>query len=76
MPIYEYTCAGCGREFEELVLASDEKVKCPECGSDKTRKLISRCRFKSGGAADSFSGSSGGGSSCSGCSGGDCSSCG
>jgi putative FmdB family regulatory protein len=31
MPIYEYSCRGCGREFEWLTRA-DETPQCPACG--------------------------------------------
>jgi len=42
MPIYEFRCEGCGKEFERVVFASDEeKAECPECGSDETTKLLS-----------------------------------
>ena len=78
MPIYEYKCEKCGNEFEEIVIGSAEDVKCPACGSDKTGRLMSRCRHKSAGGAavslgEASSAPSGG---CAGCSGGDCSSCG
>lgn len=43
MPIYEYRCQECGKEFEELVRTA-KKVECPECGG-KVRKLISRFGF-------------------------------
>lgn len=42
MPIYEYTCGSCKKEFEELLrsAAAEKTVRCPECGSPKvTRKL-------------------------------------
>jgi putative FmdB family regulatory protein len=77
MPIYEYQCKACKKDFEELVFG-DESVKCPECGSAKTAKLMSCCRHKSGGPGG-IPGpsvpSSGGGGGCSGCSGGSCSTC-
>lgn len=81
MPIYEYKCEKCGKEFEELVFGSDEEVECTACGSTKTSRLMSCCRHKSGGGGGGLdmagpAPSSGGGSGCSGCSGGDCSSCG
>jgi putative FmdB family regulatory protein len=31
MPIYEYSCRGCGHEFEWLTRA-DEPPQCPACG--------------------------------------------
>ncbi|MDZ7762019.1 MAG: zinc ribbon domain-containing protein [Desulfovermiculus sp.] len=77
MPIYEYTCAQCAHQFEEIILGREEKVPCPKCGADQTHKLMSRCRSKLGGAEPLGQGaalSSGGG--CSSCSGGSCASCG
>lgn len=41
MPIYEYTCKGCGCDFEELVFSSDEEPDCPVCGSANSEKKIS-----------------------------------
>ncbi|MFO7801514.1 MAG: zinc ribbon domain-containing protein [Desulfovermiculus sp.] len=76
MPIYEYTCAQCAHQFEEIVLGAHTEVACPECGSADTQKLMSRCRSKLGGASpqgQSASVPSSGG--CAGCSGGSCASC-
>lgn len=41
MPIYEFECEECGAGFEELVGAAAACVACPECGSERTRRLIS-----------------------------------
>ena len=42
MPIFEYTCKSCGKNFEKLVLkATDETFPCPECGSISTEKKLS-----------------------------------
>lgn len=42
MPIYEFRCSQCGKEFETLVLRSgDEAVNCPVCGSKETKKILS-----------------------------------
>ena len=41
MPIYEFECEECGTGFEELVAAGTAAVSCPECGSGRTRRLIS-----------------------------------
>ena len=38
MPILQYKCPECGKEFEELVKKFDDEVKCPACG-----KTASRC---------------------------------
>lgn len=72
MPIYEYKCAACGHEFEELVFGSKSEVKCPKCASRKTEKKMSA--FGMSGVDKPFAGSSSGG--CSSCSKGSCSSCG
>ena len=43
MPIYEYVCKSCGRQFEMLRLSSNgfKDVACPECGSSKAAKQLS-----------------------------------
>ena len=41
MPIYEFECEGCGTVFEELVAVDAAGVPCPECGSERTRRLMS-----------------------------------
>ena len=43
MPIYEFRCNQCEREFSQLFLNSREirKVKCKFCGSNDLKKLIS-----------------------------------
>lgn len=42
MPIYEYECRECGHFFEALVPRPGAKAPCPECGSGKVDKAISR----------------------------------
>jgi putative FmdB family regulatory protein len=40
MPIYEYRCRSCGKDFEKYVPGASTKVACPTCTSaDITRKL-------------------------------------
>ncbi len=41
MPIYEYECSSCEKEFEELVRSSSQSVKCPACESPKVRRRLS-----------------------------------
>jgi putative FmdB family regulatory protein len=41
MPIFDFRCAGCGHEFEKLVLRSSAAVECPSCGGTELEKLIS-----------------------------------
>jgi putative FmdB family regulatory protein len=40
MPIYEYLCADCGSQFEELIFGN-EKARCPDCASERAQKKIS-----------------------------------
>ena len=77
MPIYEYTCIKCDEEFECIVFSGDT-VTCPECGTEKVRRKMSACSFKSSGSSSGdYSASSGSSSasSCAGCSGGSCATC-
>lgn len=41
MPIYEYQCASCGKEFETLVRKSAPPPQCPGCNGSKLRKKLS-----------------------------------
>jgi putative FmdB family regulatory protein len=42
MPIFEYRCRECGKEYEELVYGDRDKVvPCPACGSKNSDKLMS-----------------------------------
>ena len=41
MPIYEFCCHSCGREFETLVMGSNEKVECPQCQSKDVKRMLS-----------------------------------
>ncbi|MCF8067327.1 MAG: zinc ribbon domain-containing protein [Desulfobacterales bacterium] len=75
MPIYEYHCNDCGKDFEYLVLGSD-KPECEFCKSKKVKRLMSTCGFLSKGSGGETVSSSAGASSCSGCSATSCSGCG
>lgn len=46
MPLYEYRCQQCGKRFTFLygVIARNTNPRCPRCGSDELKKLISRVR--------------------------------
>ena len=48
MPIFEFVCRKCGKQFEELFLSStdDKKTTCPNCKSKKVDKLISAGSFR------------------------------
>ncbi len=49
MPLYEFQCADCQDDFEELVRSSAAvaEVKCPQCGSQQVRRKISVFASKS-----------------------------
>ena len=49
MPIYEYLCLSCKEPFE---IWSDQKLKCPVCGSETLQKLMSACNHTSSSTAD------------------------
>ena len=46
MPIYEYECQKCGERFEYLHWSGedDKFLKCPKCGDDKPRRVVSSCK--------------------------------
>lgn len=76
MPIYEYQCQSCMRDFEELAFG-DDVPSCPYCHSANTEKMVSRpCACRSGRSGGDCAPPSGGGGGCAGCSGGSCASCG
>jgi len=71
VPIFEFACQQCGRQFEELVAAASTKPPCPDCGSRRVRKGVSGFAVtgearQAGGHACSGCGS-GGGHGCAGC---------
>ncbi|WDP87144.1 MAG: zinc ribbon domain-containing protein [Desulfobacter sp.] len=77
MPIYEYKCNACGKDFETLVMGS-LKPQCPECESQDLARLMSKCGFvsKSAGPGGQVQTTTSAGSSgCAGCSATNCSTC-
>ncbi len=52
MPIYEYSCAGCGKDVEILLLRATDPEQCPSCGSEDLRRKISLPRVKSSSTRD------------------------
>lgn len=46
MPIYEFRCLACGKQFSCLVGMTSESddLSCPECGSDRAERLVSKFR--------------------------------
>jgi len=49
MPIYEYHCAACGRDFE-LLVRRETLVTCPKCAGRKVERLMSLPARTAGGS--------------------------
>ena len=62
MPIYEYLCASCGYQFEEVQKFNEQPLEeCPDCGKNSARRQVSMSAFhlKGGGwYKDGYSGKS------------------
>ncbi len=54
MILYEFFCNNCQKEFEELVINSNDKVKCPFCGSKDVKRILSPVRAKGGSSTSSI----------------------
>ena len=70
MPIFEYTCAHCGKDFEKLVFNRTESINCPLCQGDDVKKKFSVFGMKSGAKFVPSTGSS-----CGSCASHNCGSC-
>jgi putative FmdB family regulatory protein len=62
VPYYDYRCEDCSRTFEERrpIDKRDEAV-CPDCGSPRVKRLLSRINTITSGGGSSCAPSSGGG---------------
>jgi putative FmdB family regulatory protein len=69
MPIYEYRCRGCGKDFEKYVPAAGTAVACPACDAGDVTRKLSVFGLRSDSA---FASASGGMTSGGGCCGGGC----
>jgi len=74
MPIYEYHCDDCDKDFEYLVFGSDKPV-CPTCDGQEVKKLMSAGTFFSKGSSGETVKMPAGSSSCGGCAGTSCATC-
>lgn len=63
MPLYEYYCPDCGRDFEKMMRfdQADEKPVCPTCAGKRTQKKLSLFSSKGSAADTSLSGGCGSG---------------
>lgn len=75
MPIYEYHCDECKKDFECLVFGN-ETPSCPDCNGENVNRLMSACGFVSKSGSGETVSSSAGASACSGCAATNCGSCG
>lgn len=71
MPIFEYHCLECDKDFEKLVMGTNSQIKCPDCGNMEVEKKFSTFGIKSGATFSSSVASS----SCGGCTSSSCSGC-
>lgn len=64
MPLYEYHCSDCGKDYEEYrsLENRDAEGKCPSCGGEKTERKLSL--FSAGWGSHFGFGGGSGGSSC------------
>jgi len=69
MPIFEYHCMDCDKDFESLVFG-DQEVSCPICKGSNLNRLLSTFSHKSSGEFSSSKGPS-----CTSCSATSCSTC-
>ena len=66
MPIYEYRCKECEREFEKYVPSAGSQVACPACASEQVVRKLSVFGLKTAGALQPSAMSGGGGGCCGG----------
>lgn len=59
MPLIDYKCDECGKEFFEIV-KGDEEIKCPQCKSTKVKRVYKGKYYGKGSCGGSCS-------TCSGC---------
>lgn len=64
MPILQYICKNCNKEFEELVKKFDDKVLCPQCKTVAERTYCGKIYSSTGKTAKKCSGNC---KNCSGC---------
>lgn len=76
MPIYEYTCERCGKNFESLVFRSDDTPECPDCNCTKVNRVMSTCGFVSKGSGGQPVKRAAATSGCSSCAATSCAGCG
>ena len=56
MPVLQYVCRKCGKQFEELVKKFDEPVTCPDCCNTAERSYCGEVYSATGKPAKKCSG--------------------
>ena len=64
MPVLQYRCKACNKEFEELVKDCNEEVFCPDCGKTAERDWSGKVYSATGKPAKQCGGNC---KTCSGC---------
>ncbi|MCE1246884.1 MAG: zinc ribbon domain-containing protein [Firmicutes bacterium] len=76
MPLYEYKCLACEKNFDKICRAGipDSEITCPACGKNEAKRKLSMFSFGSRNSSGDFKSapSSGG---CGSCSSHNCSNC-
>jgi putative FmdB family regulatory protein len=67
MPVYEYRCDACGKDFERYLATAATAVACPTCASGDIKRKLSVVRFRNDGTVATAAMPAGGG-----CCGGGC----
>jgi putative FmdB family regulatory protein len=67
MPIYEYHCLVCNRDFETLVRTGATEVECTNCGSELLERKFSVFGSKVGERITASGGGGGGSCGCGSC---------
>ena len=66
MPIYEYRCNQCEREFEKYVQSIPAAIACPGCQSARVTRRLSGFGLRSAGGTSAGGSMAGGGGCCGG----------
>ncbi len=76
MPVYEYQCAKCGKEFEMMRSRAekDAQAKCPVCGKSHVQRKMTTCFMRSH-SKEGSSSRVGGASGCASCQATSCRGC-
>jgi putative FmdB family regulatory protein len=64
MPIYEYRCQGCGKDFEKYLPRVESAAACPSCASSQVTRKLSVFGMKSDGTLMPSGTMAGGGGGC------------